>query len=154
MSWIEWSDSKFRNLDLTQLKVDHAYLNISNQRKERYFLYSLSEECIKCPYRFVKKIGAENDTLLKLNIARSFELRLFKKDHGPYVDPNFVNDDLYWSDEPDMGEFGVYDLIIKKSGPTVFETAKEPVNTISCRMQPNDFFLQFFDKLFLLQQFS
>jgi len=132
MSWIEWTDNKFRGLDLTQLKVDQAYLNISNQQSKKYFLYSLSEECVKCPFRFLKAIRPENDTLVKLNTDKGFELRLFGKDHGQYVDPKLINHDLFWSDQPDFGEFGVYDLIIKKAGPTILETAKEPVNTLTC----------------------
>ena len=136
MSWIEWTDNKFRGLDLTQLKVDQAYLNISNQQRDKkYWLYSLSEECVKCPYRFLKLIRPHNDTLLKLKTDRGFELRLFKENHGPYVDPKIVNDDLFWSDKPDFGEFGVYDLIIKSSAlpVPVLQTAKEPVNTILCK---------------------
>lgn len=133
MSWIEWTDQKFRGLDLTQLKVDQAYLNISNHQAQKYFLYSLSEECVKCPFRFIKAIRPQNDTLVKLNTDRGFELRLFGKDHGPYIEPKFVNQDLVWSGKPDLGEFGVYDLIIKNTGATMFDTAKEPVNTLTCK---------------------
>lgn len=133
MSWIELTDSKFRGLDLTQLKVDQAYLNVSNQQSLKYYLYSLSEECVKCPFRMLKTIRPGNDTIVKLNTAKDFELRLFKIDHGPYVDPNIVTGDLLWSGAPTVGEFGVYDLIIKKTGPAVFQVAKEPVNTIPCK---------------------
>ena len=132
MTWFEFTEDKFRNLDLTQLKVDQAYLNISNEQSVKYFLYTLAEDCIKCPYRMVKAIRAGNDTIIKLNTARSIELRLFQKDHGPYVDPSLKNEDLFWSGSPNLGEFGVYDLIIKKTGAAEFVTAKEPVNTISC----------------------
>ncbi|XP_070501262.1 heparan-alpha-glucosaminide N-acetyltransferase [Chironomus tepperi] len=144
MSWIEWTDNKFRGLDLTQLKVDQAYLNISNQQSKKYFLYSLSEQCIKCPFRFLKAIRPENDTLVKLNVDKGFELRLFWKDHGQYVDPKLVNDDLFWSDQPDFGEFGVYDLLIKKTGPAMLETAKEPVNTLTSILFISIFLISFY----------
>lgn len=138
MSWIEWTTvDNFRGLDLTQLKVDQAYLNVSNQQSTKYFLYSLSEDCIKCPFRLIKAIRAENDTIVKVNTAREVEWRLFHKDHGPFVDPKLVNEDLFWSGVPNVGEFGVYDLIIKKTGPAVFETAKEPVMTLPCGLKIN-----------------
>lgn len=41
-------------------------------------------------------------------------------------------DGAYYSAEPNVGEFGVYDLILMHSGANKFQTAKEPVNTTSC----------------------
>lgn len=132
MSWIEWSDRSFRGLDLTKLKVDEAYLNVSNANNVKYFLYSLSEECVKCPFRKIKNISSEKDTILKINTAREFELRLFQKDHGDFVNPDVVTDGLLWSGQPTMGEFGVYDLIVTKSSYPAIQVAKYPVSTFSC----------------------
>lgn len=42
---------------------------------------------------------------------------------------SFRTDGFYYSAEPDVGEFGVYDLILMHSGANKFQVAKEPVNT-------------------------
>lgn len=135
MSWIEWSDKFFRGLDLTALDVDQAFFNITNHLNESFYLYSLSSDCIKCPFRKIKEIHKNNETIVKLDVARNFELRLFKQDHGKFVNPdvNKASDGLYWSSQTDLGEFGVYDLILTQSGANKFIVAKEPVDTNSCR---------------------
>lgn len=135
MSWIEWSENIFRGLDLSELAVDEAFFNITNQRKDvTYYLYSLSADCVKCPFKRIKTVHRNNETVVKIDTARTIELRLFDKDVGKYVNPdqNKPKDGLYWSSQHEMGEFGVYDLVIKDSGASQYQTAKEPVNTFSC----------------------
>lgn len=138
MSWIEWSENTFRGLDLTQLAVDEAYFNITNQQKNKtFYLYSLSSDCVKCPFKKIKAIPKNNETVVKLDVARLLELRLFEKDKGKYVNPEEnkpAPDGLYWSSQYDMGEFGVYDLVLKENGGNHFSTAKDPVNTNSCKI--------------------
>lgn len=134
MSWTEWTDTAFRGLNLKDLKVDQAFFNVSNGLSKKFYLYALSEECVKCPFRKLKAIGPHKDTVIKLDVARSFELRLFEKDLGDYAFPNETSDGLRWSMQPDMGEFGVYDLkIMAESQVVKFEVAKEPVNVQSCK---------------------
>lgn len=135
MSWIEWTDSNFRGLDLHRLSVDQAYFNISNGMNQPLFLYTLSEECIKCPFRKIKEISKHKDTILKLDTARSLEMRLYTKDYGDYVFPNITSNGLYWSAQPEMGEFGVYDLVIMETKANRLMTAKDPVSTNSCKHQ-------------------
>jgi heparan-alpha-glucosaminide N-acetyltransferase len=134
MSWFEWTDKSFRGLDLTTLKVDEAFFNITNLGNIDYYLYSLSADCVKCPFKKLKNIRRNNETVLKVDSTRTVEFRLFKTDHGKYVDPgaNKAADGLHWSSQHEMGEFGVYDLVLKSSGATELKTAKEPVNTFSC----------------------
>lgn len=135
MSWTEWTDSSFRGLNLKKLKVDQAYFNVSNNFNKPFYLYTLSDECVKCPFRKLKDILPNKDTIIKLDVSRSFELRLFdKKDLGPYVFPNETSDGLRWSMKPDMGEFGVYDLkIMNSTGVMKYDVAKDPVNVQTCK---------------------
>jgi hypothetical protein len=132
MSWIEWTDSLFRGLDLSELKVDQAYLNISNSNDEHYYLYTLSDECVACPFKRVKRVAEHNETIVKLGTTHGLDIRLFTKDKGPYVHSDVVTKDVFFSMKEHLGEFGVYDLIIKNSGATTFVTAKEPVSTFAC----------------------
>lgn len=48
MAWWENPGTKtYKNLDLTDLEVDQAYLNITNLDNSSFYLYSLSEQCYK-----------------------------------------------------------------------------------------------------------
>lgn len=132
MSWTEWTDTSFRGLKLTSLKVDEAFFNVSNAMDKKFFLYTLSDECVKCPFKRLETIAPNNNTVIKLDVTRNLEMRLFDKNLGPYVFPNETSDGVRWSAQPDLGEFGVYDLRIMGSGVIRLETAKEPVNIYTC----------------------
>lgn len=134
MSWTEWTDTSFRGLNLKELKVDEAFFNVSNAADISYYLYALSEECEKCPFKRLKHIAPNGDTVVKLEVARNLELRLYDKNHsGEYAFANETADGLSWSAQPDLGQFGVYDLRISSSKAMIFETAKDPVTIYTCR---------------------
>ena len=133
MSWTEWTDSLFRGLDLTELNVDQAYLNVSNGLEKKLFLYWLPEDCVKCPFKLLKRIAPLNDTIIHLDVSRRMEMRLFDEDFGKYVFPNNTSHTMSWTAQPEVGEFGVYDLRIMSSGVIKLETAKEPVNIYTCK---------------------
>ena len=132
MSWTEWTVSTFRNLNLKDLKVDQAFLNVSNALNSPFYLYALSDECVKCPFRKLKKIEANKNTILKLDVARNLEMRLYDKNFGEFVVGNDTKAVARWSANPELGEFGVYDLKIMPSNAIKFATAKEHVNIYSC----------------------
>lgn len=132
MSWTEWTDSLFGGLNLKDLKVDQAYLNVTNAAG-RFYLYTLSEECVKCPFKKIKAIAPNNKTIIKLDVSRNLEMRLFDKDRGKYDFPNNTNDGVRWSAQPDLGEFGVYELKIMQSQVIKYDVAKEPVNVYTCK---------------------
>lgn len=134
MSWTEWTVSSFRNLNLKDLKVDQAFLNVSNAATKSFYLYTLSDECVKCPFRKLRKIEPNKDTIIKLDVARNMEIRLFDKDMGEFVVGNDSKAKTRWSATPELGEFGVYDLKIMQSEAIKFETAKEHVNIYTCRL--------------------
>lgn len=54
MSWIEdpgWE--VFRGLNLSDLKVDEAYVNVTSHIDRPLWLYTLSEECYKVSFRIM-----------------------------------------------------------------------------------------------------
>lgn len=135
MSWTEWTDTTFRGLDLRDLKVDQAYLNVSNALNEHFCLFTLSEECVRCPFKLIKKIAKQADTVVKLDVSRNVYLRLVdEKNCNEYLFPNETGDGLQWNAQPELGEFGVYDLRIMGSQAIKFETAKEPVFIYTCKL--------------------
>ena len=132
MAWLERTEEYFRDLYLRNLWVDQAYLNVSNGRDSSYYLYSLASNCVRCPFRKMRDIDPNNDSVIVVNTARSLQMRLFSKNHGQYVFPNQSEDGLLWNDEPKMGQFGVYDLILDASGTNRFEVALDPVPIYWC----------------------
>lgn len=134
MSWTEWTDTLFRGLNLKDLKVDQAFFNVSNAASKGFYLYTLSEECVKCPFKKHAHAPPNKDTVIKLDVARNLEMRLFDTDLGKYVLSNETSlPSLRWSAQPDLGQFGVYDLRITSTGMIKLETAKEHVNIYFCK---------------------
>jgi heparan-alpha-glucosaminide N-acetyltransferase len=133
MSWIEHTDSYFRRLNLKSLWVDEAFLNVSNGMHLPMYLYTLSPDCVKCPFQKFHDISASNDTVIKMKVARTPQMRLYYKDHGKYVFSNESSDGIYARLEPKMGQFGVYDWIINDRAENRFEVAKEPVPIYWCK---------------------
>lgn len=138
MSWTEWTESSFRGLKLTNLKVDGAFLNVSNALNKAFYLYTLSEECVNCPLRKIKEIAPNKETVIKLDVSRKLEMRLYDTDLGKFVVGNATKVETKFSTFPDFGEFGVYDLKIMPSSAIKLETAKEPVTVNTCKMISND----------------
>jgi hypothetical protein len=55
MSWIEdpgWQE--FRGLNLSALKVDEAYVNVTSRIYSPLWLYTLSDECYKVSFWIMK----------------------------------------------------------------------------------------------------
>lgn len=46
-NWFEKTDKYFRWLNLWNLKVDQAYVNVTHLVTDEIFFYSLSEDCDK-----------------------------------------------------------------------------------------------------------
>lgn len=140
MSWTEWTDSTFRDLNLKELKVDQAFLNVSNALKTPFYLYTLSDDCVKCPLRRLKKIEPDQETIIKLDVSRNLDIRLYDRDLGQFILGNNTKVQPRWSAIPELGEFGVYDLKIMASNAIKFDTAKEHVNIYSCKSNHESLF--------------
>ncbi|EDS25684.1 conserved hypothetical protein [Culex quinquefasciatus] len=130
---IEYTERYFRGLDLWSLGVDEAFINATVRGSQNYYLYSLSDECERCPYTRVQEIkGGANppvvNNVFKLGIARKLSLKVLDRNVGKYAFDNesFV---CQFSDQ-NLGEFGVYDIGIEEGNRVActLETAKEPVN--------------------------
>ncbi|XP_053689802.1 heparan-alpha-glucosaminide N-acetyltransferase [Sabethes cyaneus] len=126
---IEYTERYFRGLDLWSLSVDQAFVNASIEGLKNYYLYSLSEECEKCPYTRLHEIKSETDSgnILKLDVSRRLNFKVFERNLGKYA---FDNESFVCQLSGDLGEFGVYDLRVEDGSTTscTIETAKEPVN--------------------------
>ncbi|GAB0094362.1 hypothetical protein DMENIID0001_096520 [Sergentomyia squamirostris] len=128
-SWVEQTTvTKFRNLDLRRLSVDQAYLNISSHFPSSLWLYTLSDECYRCPYSRVQEIKRRRENVLKIDTKFGLSWRIYDQDVGPYTLESAQNSQILCDLRPDVGEFGVYDVTISDAGKCSLNTALHPVN--------------------------
>lgn len=136
MSWTEWPDKDFRGLNFDELRVNEAFFSVDNYMDVETYLYSLTDECVKCPFRRLRTFAPNSSTVFRLNVARKLEMKLFDEDFGTFAMPNQTSAGSLWSDQPKLGQFGVYDLKVSSSKEVNFEVAKEPVNIYFCKNFP------------------
>lgn len=137
MRWLEQTVPEFRGLNMRSLWVDRAYVNLTNTRDFAHFFYTLAWNCARCPFRKIREIPANNNTIYVINAARNAQMRVYDQDLGDFVMPE-NRTGLLWEEEPDIGQFGVYDIIIDEDGSTRFEVALEPVPIYWCKWLFND----------------
>ncbi|XP_029728719.2 heparan-alpha-glucosaminide N-acetyltransferase [Aedes albopictus] len=126
---IEYTERYFRGLDLWSLGVDEAFVNATVGGLRGYYLYSLSDECDKCPYTKIREIKPKNDddNVFKVDVSRKLGFKIFDRDVGKYA---FDNESFVCQFDANLGEFGVYDLTVDDTiaRHCSLETAKTPVN--------------------------
>lgn len=131
-SWIEdpgidsWNGLKFSDLE-----VDEAYLNVTNLADSPLWLYALSDDCIRCP--FVRKtIIKPQENILKFSTKHALKLRISSDGGAEDIAVNNITSRLCPDFNADMGEFGIYNLILEPLPDDYircrFRTEKEPVN--------------------------
>jgi heparan-alpha-glucosaminide N-acetyltransferase len=86
MSWIERTEQYWNGLDLWSLKTDQAFVNFTSVTPSDFFLYSLSEDCDKCPYKRIFSISEteSSEYIFKIETARQLQLKIFNQNHGNY----------------------------------------------------------------------
>lgn len=84
-SWIERTDSTFRDMNLTTLGVDECFLNITSHIKNKIWLYSLSEDCVTCQFKKVLAITPNQENILKVDTKRDVQWKFFRNNLGPFA---------------------------------------------------------------------
>lgn len=120
MSWIESSEAASR----FDLDVDQSHYNVTSRYGEPVYLYTLSADCVKCPYTRLTTIGSTHKTF-KINSASDYSFRFFDQDQGLYANSSA---NLLCELARPSGEFGAYHLVVHASGDCTVDTAIEPVN--------------------------
>lgn len=128
--WLEESGpAHFEGLDLTRLRMDQAYVRVHNDADEDpLWLYSLSEDCVDCPYRRTADVSGEGPHVLTVDTARAATWRFYTNGDNATV----PEDDLRWAGcevPAALGEFGVYDLHVNGSD-CMLHTAQPAVNVL------------------------
>ncbi|KAG4068888.1 hypothetical protein HA402_005036 [Bradysia odoriphaga] len=121
----EQSGQTLPGVNLDKLSVDQAFLNISSHLSHRLWMYSLSEDCVRCPFTRSRDIAPHSHAMLKFDAARQVAWKFFDKDLGPYA---FNNVTSFCTINPsDIGMFGVYNIDITDENCN-YEVALQPVN--------------------------
>lgn len=74
-SWIEDPGlDTWRGLKLSDLSVDQAYINVTSYVSKKLWLYTLSDDCVRCPfYRYGE---LKSGSVLKFSTKRSLQFRV------------------------------------------------------------------------------
>jgi heparan-alpha-glucosaminide N-acetyltransferase len=71
-------------LNLRTLKIDEAYVNFTASTPgKNYYVYTLSEDCDKCPYKRIVQI-TEQEHAFVVSTFRGLQFKVFGRNHGPY----------------------------------------------------------------------
>lgn len=120
MSWIETSEAS----SLYDLAVDQSYYNVTSRYGAPVYLYTLSAECVKCPFTKLHRIGSH--TAFTINSASDFAFRVFEEDQGVYA--NASTGRYLCELNRTSGEFGAYNMLIHADGRCAVDTIYDPVN--------------------------
>lgn len=125
MSWIESSESSSK----FNLGVDESHYNVSNSYGAPVFLYTLSSECVKCPFTRLQRISSSSvQSSFTIKSASDYSFRVFEKDQGVYAN---ATEDMLCELNRTSGEFGAYHMVIHADRSCAVDTVYEPVNIYS-----------------------
>lgn len=85
-SWIERTDFTFKDMNLTTLGVDECFLNVTSHIKNKIWLYSLSEDCVTCPFKKLMAISPNHDNILKVDTTRNVQWKFLRTNVGQFAD--------------------------------------------------------------------
>lgn len=84
----ELGDPIFKEINLNDLRPDQAYLNVTSKSVDRIWLYSLSEDCVRCPFLQWRDVAPMRHLLLRFDTSRRLQWKVFDEDVGPYAFDN------------------------------------------------------------------
>ncbi|XP_013138575.1 PREDICTED: heparan-alpha-glucosaminide N-acetyltransferase [Papilio polytes] len=124
-SWLEDPlVEQFGCLNMTSLNMDQAYMTGISDRNVS--LYSVSDDCFRCPFELQKTLEAGVQSTFVVNTARRATWRVYEDVSEQYMSAANASG-LICQLRPELGEFGVYTLNATGEGCDV-RTDKEPVN--------------------------
>ncbi|OXA51690.1 heparan-alpha-glucosaminide N-acetyltransferase [Folsomia candida] len=131
MSWIEKQPfSTFRGFNLTELKIDEAWMNVTNLANQTLWLYQRSTDCYECPFKLRDDLDlSPGDNTAQFKVSTKFPIKYrFRTDASSRYVLEDGDQSIFCETEASLGEFGVYDLTADITGKCSLETQLEPVN--------------------------
>lgn len=71
------------DLSINDLRVDQAYLNLTSTASKRLYVYSLIDDCIRCPWTKWRDMVPGRSAVARFSTARGLSWRVFEEDVGP-----------------------------------------------------------------------
>ncbi|XP_033217989.1 heparan-alpha-glucosaminide N-acetyltransferase isoform X2 [Belonocnema kinseyi] len=117
------------NCDYDELAFDEACVLLrSNSNSTDLWLYSLSFDCIACPYTRIGNIFKETNLSVKFNTAKSHRWKILRSNGSEdYLSESDMRNTLYHF-LPRMEQFGFYQLTVNDTNCD-FKTIKRPTNS-------------------------
>lgn len=84
----ELGDQIFGDINVNALRPDQAYLNVTSKSVDRFWLYSLSEDCVRCPFSQWRDVASMRNLLLRIDTSRRLHWKVFNEDVGPFAIDN------------------------------------------------------------------
>ncbi|KAL0280852.1 UNVERIFIED_CONTAM: hypothetical protein PYX00_002018 [Menopon gallinae] len=133
MNWIEDPGiDSWNGLPFSGLGVDEAYVNITSSVARNLWLYTLSEDCVRCPFERRSLIkGDAKSSVLTFSTRRNLKFRILADGGAEYNSATNTSSRVCNDIAANLGEFGVYDLTIGANDGNVscsLNVAKDPVN--------------------------
>ncbi|KAL6439951.1 hypothetical protein ACFW04_002959 [Cataglyphis niger] len=96
------------------LKFDEACVNvISDNNNYNMWLYSLSTDCLSCPYKRIARISTNKNSSLKFSTIDSLKWRVLKNNGSDEYISAKNTSDIFCELLPNLGQYGLYELIIQ-----------------------------------------
>lgn len=73
----------FGNLSTNDLRVDEAFLNLTSSASQRLFIYSLSDDCVRCPWSRWRELVPGRSTIVRISSQLGVRWRFLQQDEGP-----------------------------------------------------------------------
>lgn len=84
----ELGDPIFGDINLNNLRPDQAYLNFTSNSVDRIYLYSLSDDCVRCPFSWWRDVASMRSVLVRFDTARRQQWKVFNEYVGPHAFDN------------------------------------------------------------------
>ncbi|CAB3369481.1 Hypothetical predicted protein [Cloeon dipterum] len=128
MSWL-LERSHRTPYDLGLLGVDQAFLDYDLGNRSTAFLYTLSEDCKRCPYQFERKLDQnEGANFTKISTKHAWKFLFTEDDSGMFMQNSSSQ---FCELDAQLGQFGVYKI---NAESCEVETLSQPVNIYTSLM--------------------
>ncbi|XP_011635284.1 heparan-alpha-glucosaminide N-acetyltransferase-like [Pogonomyrmex barbatus] len=111
------------NCSYNNLKFDEACVNIISDNKSfNKWLYSLSTDCISCPYKRIAQIS--NNVSLKFSTIKAIKWRVLNNDGIDEYVSSKITSNIVCELSPNLEQYGLYELAVKNNTCS-FRTLKD-----------------------------
>ncbi|KAH0951881.1 hypothetical protein HN011_001519 [Eciton burchellii] len=108
------------------LKFDETCVNvISDNSNFDMWLYSLSTDCLSCPYERIARISNEINSSLKFSTVKAVKWRVLKNNGTDEYISAKITSDIFCELSPNLGQYGLYELAVRNETCS-FKTLKNP----------------------------